>query len=72
MNGRLRGPWIETWLWGPYKLQQGTKMPTFFGRTDPKPQGIGDDFFKADTPGDQAERQVWALRDYILHHYKDE
>jgi cytochrome c2 len=72
MNGRLRGPWIETWLWGPYKLQQGTKMPTFFGRKEPKPQSVGEDYFKADTPGDQAERQIWALRDYILYHYKDE
>ena len=78
LNGRLRGVWIERWLWGPFKLQAGTQMPTFFGKEKPKAQDKR--FFQVDPKNpdtDQAHsrtsaEQVRALRDYIRYHYKDE
>ena len=55
-NGRLRDAWIARWLWGPYKLQRGTKMPTFFGQDAPKPQDKR--FFTAADPGIRLPRPL--------------
>jgi cytochrome c2 len=61
-DGRLRGGWIPTWLWNPSQLLPGTAMPSFFGG------GVAQEtqFFDGN-----AERQIEALRDYILHHYQE-
>jgi len=70
-NGRLRPDWIQTWLWGPSKLQVGTKMPTFFGNA--KPQDARFFKFEGENAAERsAARQILSLRDYILNHYKDE
>ncbi|MHC4223601.1 MAG: c-type cytochrome [Planctomycetota bacterium] len=73
-EGRLREAWIETWLWGPYKLQPGTAMPSFFerevdGRRVPAAQ---DKQFFAERPKVQADEQIRALRDFVRHHYTEE
>lgn len=51
---RLNPEWIITWLHDPQKLQPGTKMPSFF-------PGGPDDVL-----GGSDDRQIQALRDYIL------
>jgi mono/diheme cytochrome c family protein len=51
---RLNPDWIITWLHDPQKLQPGTKMPSFY------PGG------PEDVLGGSDERQIRAMRDYIL------
>jgi len=66
LAGRLRPDWIETWLWNPNALQEGTSMPGFFlgDRGEPKAQAT--EYF-----GGSAEEQIRALRDIVTRHYKD-
>lgn len=62
---RLRPAWIEKWLRDPQRIQPGTKMPSFFTDTE----GIPDDILKDPKDPDkkkQLDRQVRALRDYIM------
>lgn len=54
---RLRPEWIVRWLLDPQRIQPGTKMPSFFADPDSGP----DDIF-----GGDEERQILALRDYLL------
>jgi mono/diheme cytochrome c family protein len=57
---RLRPEWIVDWIKNPQKLYPGTKMPNFY---DP------DNFATAgpdDVLGGDEERQIRALRDYLL------
>jgi hypothetical protein len=56
-RGRLKPEWIVDWLRDPGKIQEGTRMPTFFpdGQT-PLPEVLGGD----------AEKQMVAIRDYLL------
>jgi len=63
-SGRLRPQWMETWLWGPLKLQPGTAMPMFFpdASTPQDPQ-----FFDG-----KPEEQIRALRDFVRYHYREE
>ena len=57
---RLRPDWIIDWIKNPQKLFPGTKMPTYY---DP-------DFYATAGPDDilggDEERQIRALRDYLL------
>jgi len=53
-RSRLNPDWIIKWLRDPQKLQPGTKMPSFY-------PGGPDDIL-----GGSDERQIQALRDYIL------
>ena len=54
---RLSPDWIVRWLQDPQRLSPGTKMPSFFADETSGPEDILD--------GDE-ERQMLALRDYIL------
>ena len=54
---RLNPDWIVRWLQDPQRLAPGTKMPSFFSDDTSGPEDILD--------GDE-ERQILALRDYIL------
>jgi mono/diheme cytochrome c family protein len=57
---RLRPEWIVNWIKNPQKLYPGTKMPTFY---DP------DNYATAgpdDVLGGDEDRQIRALRDYLL------
>jgi hypothetical protein len=54
---RLRPEWMVRWLLDPQRLLPGTKMPSFFPDADSGPEEILD--------GDE-ERQILALRDYLL------
>lgn len=54
---RLQPDWIVRWLHDPRRLAPGTKMPTYFSDAASGPEDILD--------GDE-ERQILALRDYIL------
>lgn len=54
---RLQPDWIVRWLQDPWRLAPGTKMPTYFSDAASGPEDILD--------GDE-ERQILALRDYIL------
>lgn len=54
---RLRPGWTVRWLLDPQRLLPGTKMPSFFSDVDSGPNDILD--------GDE-ERQILALRDYLL------
>ncbi|HEU5182533.1 MAG TPA: c-type cytochrome [Candidatus Polarisedimenticolia bacterium] len=57
---RLRPEWIVDWIKDPQKLYPGTKMPTFY---DPASfASAGPD----DVLGGDEERQIRALRDYLL------
>lgn len=56
-RGRLRPPWILKWLKDPQVVQPGTKMPTYFGSADSGPEDI---------LGGDEQRQMIALRDYLL------
>ena len=69
-GGRLRGAWIETWLWNPSKLQAGTAMPAFFitEKAGVKVPNAQDAQFFGGVP----DAQIQTLRDYIRHHYREE
>ena len=54
---RLRPNWILAWLSDPQTLQPGTMMPAFF----PEGQSPSKDIL-----GGEAERQIKALRDYLM------
>lgn len=54
---RLQPDWIVRWLQDPRRLAPGTKMPTYFSDESSGPEEI--------LEGDE-ERQILALRDYIL------
>jgi mono/diheme cytochrome c family protein len=54
---RLNPDWIVRWLRDPQRLAPGTKMPTYFSDESSGPEEI--------LEGDE-ERQILALRDYIL------
>jgi len=56
-RGRLKPEWIVDWLADPGKIQEGTRMPTFFpdGQT-PLPDVLEGD----------ARRQMAAIRDYLM------
>jgi len=54
-RARLKPEWIVQWLRDPQKVQAGTKMPSFF------PGG------PADILGGDEEKQIHALRDYLLN-----
>jgi cytochrome c2 len=56
-RGRLKPEWIVAWLADPGKIQQGTRMPTFFpDGQSPLPDVLGGD----------ANRQMVAIRDYLM------
>lgn len=54
---RLKPDWIVRWLQDPQRLAPGTKMPSFFTDESSGPEDI---------LGGDEERQILALRDYIL------
>jgi mono/diheme cytochrome c family protein len=56
-RGRLKPEWIIDWLADPGKIQEGTRMPTFFpdGQT-PLPEVLDGD----------ARKQMMAIRDYLM------
>ena len=54
---RLKPEWIIEWLADPNKLQEGTRMPTFF----PDGQSALPDVF-----GGDARKQETAIRDYVI------
>ncbi|MBI2880053.1 MAG: c-type cytochrome [Candidatus Tectomicrobia bacterium] len=54
---RLRPGWIVSWLKDPQKIQEGTRMPTFFS---------GDESPLTTVWKGNAEKQIRALRDYLL------
>ncbi len=54
---RLKPEWIVEWLADPNKLQEGTRMPTFF------PDGQSP---LSDVLGGDAHRQMSAIRDYVI------
>ena len=56
-RGRLKPEWIVDWLADPGKIQQGTRMPTFF----PDGQSPLPDVLDGD-----AQRQMVAIRDYLM------
>jgi len=58
-RNRLNPNWIIKWLQDPQKVQPGTKMPSFF-------PGGPDNVL-----GGKDERQIEALRDYIMSLGKD-
>jgi cytochrome c2 len=54
---RLKPEWIVEWLADPSKLQEGTRMPTFFpDGQSPLPEVLGGD----------ARKQMTAIRDYVI------
>ena len=53
---RLKPEWIVEWLADPNKLQEGTRMPTFF------PDGQSP---LGDVLGGDAKKQMTAIRDYV-------
>jgi len=54
---RLKPEWIVDWLADPNKLQEGTRMPTFFpDGQSPLPEVLGGD----------ARKQMTAIRDYVI------
>ena len=54
---RLKPEWIVEWLADPNKLQEGTRMPTFFpDGQSPLPEVLGGD----------ARKQMTAIRDYVM------
>jgi mono/diheme cytochrome c family protein len=57
---RLNPDWVIRWLRDPQALQPGTKMPSFYNFEDETPDG------PEDILGGSDERQVEALRDYIM------
>ena len=57
---RLNPAWIVEWLRDPQALDPGTKMPAFYNFDDDEPDGPDDIL------GGNDEKQVEALRDYIL------
>ncbi|MFQ5897992.1 MAG: c-type cytochrome [Candidatus Methylomirabilia bacterium] len=57
-RSRLRPEWIVRWLMDPQRIQQGTKMPTYFSDAESGPDDI---------LGGDEERQIIALRDYLLN-----
>jgi mono/diheme cytochrome c family protein len=59
-KSRLNPDWIVRWLRNPQALQPGTKMPSFYDFEDPEPDGPDD------VLGGSDEKQVEALRDFIL------
>ncbi|MGH7790552.1 MAG: c-type cytochrome [Candidatus Binatia bacterium] len=61
---RLNPNWIVTWLRNPQALQPGTKMPSFYNFDDEAPDG------PEDVLGGSDEKQIDALRDYILTLHK--
>jgi len=53
---RLKPEWIVVWLADPGKIQEGTRMPTFFpDGQSPLPDVLGGD----------AHKQMMAIRDYL-------
>ena len=62
---RLRPDWIVYWLSDPQKFQPGTRMPSFFGETEPgsgKYISPAPDHFNGD-----AVEQMNALKDYLMN-----
>jgi mono/diheme cytochrome c family protein len=57
---RLRPDWVEAWLRNPQSLQEGTRMPNFF-TPDNFDQVMYPNYF-----GGSQERQIKALRDYVM------
>lgn len=55
---RLRPDWIVRWLRDPQKIQPDTKMPSFF---------LGPDAGPEDILGGDEERQILAIRDYLMN-----
>ncbi len=54
---RLKPEWIVEWLADPGKIQEGTRMPTFFpDGQSPLPDVLGGD----------ARKQMMAIRDYVI------
>ncbi|MFQ5830678.1 MAG: c-type cytochrome [Candidatus Methylomirabilia bacterium] len=56
-RSRLRPEWIVRWLADPQRIQPGTKMPAYFSDGDAGPD---------DLLGGDEQRQIVALRDYLL------
>jgi cytochrome c2 len=56
-RGRLKPEWIVSWLADPGKIQEGTRMPTFF----PDGQSPLPDVLNGD-----AQQQMVAIRDYLM------
>ncbi len=54
---RLNPEWLIRWLKDPQKLEPGTKMPSFFADDDSGPEDI---------LGGDEDRQVIAIRNYLL------
>jgi len=61
---RLNPDWIVAWLGNPSALMPGTKMPSFYNLTDDVPDG------PEDILGGNEQKQIEALRDYILTLHK--
>lgn len=59
---RLNPDWVVRWLHNPQAVQPGTKMPSFYEQgADGKAAGGPDDVLGGDN-----ERQIEALRDYLM------
>ncbi|MCZ6777199.1 MAG: c-type cytochrome [Ignavibacteria bacterium] len=56
-RGRLKPEWIVEWLADPGKLQEGTRMPTYF----PDGESPLPDVLEGD-----ANKQMMAIRDYVI------
>lgn len=54
---RLRPEWIVRWIQGPQKMIPNTRMPTFFEDADSGPD---------DVLAGNEEKQIWALREFVL------
>lgn len=59
---RLNPEWIVRWLHNPQKVQEGTKMPSFFEQDETGHATGGPD----DVLGGDSELQIQALRDYLM------
>ena len=57
VRSRLKPAWVVEWLADPNKLQEGTRMPSFFpDGQSPLPDVLGGD----------AQKQMTAIRDYVF------
>ena len=60
---RLKPDWTKNWLRDPQTVQEGTMMPTFFSEGQSPVE---------DVLGGDAERQIEAIRDYLMRYEKSE
>jgi hypothetical protein len=67
VKGRLRDPWVVRWLSGPNEIMPGTRMPSFWPRSDendPKSPHIAIQGYFNDDP----QKQMEAMRNYLYQY----